>query len=231
MVFYGFINGFWLKIVMLILMVLDHIYYFLGMHEFAFIHAVTRVVAPVFAYLMAQGMVYTRSRERYILRLFSFAAVMWLGNIILLFITNIRIPNNIFLSLALGASIIYLTDKVKEGKDLPLYIALAAGAVIFSYYCEGGYIMPMSVVIFYLFRNNKPLMYAVYILLSGIPFLVAYVFTVELQTQFYMIFAVLPIMLYNGRRGPDNMFAKYFFYLFYPLHIWVIVLIKFSLQG
>lgn len=210
-------------------MIFDHIYWYFGSPDELYpAHILARVVAPAFAYFLAQGMVYTRSRERYILRLFAFAAVMLLGNRVIFFITKINIPNNIFLSLALGASIIYLIDKAKEGKNRPLFLILAAVASIMTLYCEGGYLVPMSAVIFYYFHGGKIFMYSVYMLSTGLPFLFTYALTGSLQTQFYMIFAIIPIMLYNGKRGPDTAFAKYFFYVFYPLHVWIIVLIKYS---
>ncbi|MEA4876090.1 TraX family protein [Anaerorhabdus sp.] len=33
------------------------------------------------------------------------------------------------------------------------------------------------------------------------------------------------IYLYNGERGPNTKFSKYIFYIFYPVHIWILYII------
>lgn len=224
---HGTIDAFRLKNIMLALMVLDHAYYYLFPQELIFAHYAARVVAPVFAFLAAGSMVHTSDRRRYIARLFAFGAVMAAGNIIISLLTRIEIANNIFLSLAVGAALIYCIDKAKDGKNALLWFSICVLLVYASSFCEGKYLVPMMMVIFYYLRDNRPLMYLVYVLLTGLPFIVALFDTGDLQPQFFMIFAVVPIMLYNGRRGPDSAFAKYFFYLIYPLHVWIIVLIKY----
>ena len=42
--------------------------------------------------------------------------------------------------------------------------------------------------------------------------------------QYYMIFAVPFILLYNGEKGRGN---KYFFYAYYPLHRYVISIVSY----
>lgn len=41
--------------------------------------------------------------------------------------------------------------------------------------------------------------------------------------QWMMVFAIIPILMYNGKLGISNKFIKWMFYWFYPVHLIVIV--------
>ena len=44
----------------------------------------------------------------------------------------------------------------------------------------------------------------------------------------WLFITVLPfISLYNGERGPATKWSKYFFYIFYPAHLWLITCIAY----
>ncbi|MDR0530811.1 MAG: conjugal transfer protein TraX [Oscillospiraceae bacterium] len=45
--------------------------------------------------------------------------------------------------------------------------------------------------------------------------------------QWYMIFAAIPMLLYNNKRGRGGKFSKYFFYIFYPAHIYLLYLLAY----
>lgn len=101
-------NAFQIKLFMAILMVLDHIPHIPGLVPPALegiLHVLTRCVAPWFAYLTVEGFLHTRSRLRYNIRLFFWAAAMILGNLIYNHFGapyGLTLDNNIFLTLALG---------------------------------------------------------------------------------------------------------------------------------
>lgn len=46
-----------------------------------------------------------------------------------------------------------------------------------------------------------------------------------IKVQIFAIFSLPIIWLYNGKQGIHNNFIKYMFYLFYPLHLLLIVAI------
>lgn len=221
----GFIDAFWLKLIMAMLMTLDHLYYYgIIPQRYILVHYLARLVAPVFAFLMAQGMIHTRNRPRYILRMAGCGGIMLAGNYCLYMLTGQWVPMNIFLSLAIGAALIYCIDRFRSEETPALWILVGAALVFLCQYCEGGHLVPLMAVIFYYFRKQTLLMSAVYAAATGIPYLIPYLQGSRLNPQFFMIFAVFPILAYNGKRGYDGPFGKYFFYVFYPLHIWVIFL-------
>ncbi|MSD84693.1 hypothetical protein GKC32_10945 (plasmid) [Lactobacillus curvatus] len=86
-------------------------------------------------------------------------------------------------------------------------------------------------VFFYLFRNNRLLQCLTVLVFAfidaGVTSGFAFTGLFTSNTQWMMIFAIIPILLYNGQKGPS---MKYFFYLFYPIHIWLLFILA-SLMG
>jgi hypothetical protein len=93
---------------------------------------------------------------------------------------------------------------------------------------EGGFLLVIVGMAFFLLRKYRwaqalvPVVTGLLILFTsrgetGLP-----------NPQWLMVFAALPILLYNGRRGRGG---KYFFYAFYPGHIYLLYLIAWFLQS
>ena len=96
------------KCFMAFLMVLDHLPYIPGLVPptvTGIFHVLTRCVGVWFAYLAVEGFLHTKSRVRYMARLFVWAGIMALGNALYNTIgasRGLHLSNNIFLTLALG---------------------------------------------------------------------------------------------------------------------------------
>lgn len=49
-----------------------------------------------------------------------------------------------------------------------------------------------------------------------------YDFNINVKSEIYAIFAIIPILLYNGKRGYDKKWFRWTEYLFYPVHIFIL---------
>lgn len=218
----GLLNAFHLKLIMAALMLLDHIWYYLPDQPFWF-HQAARVVAPVFTFLVAEGMAHTRNPIAYIRRILLFGVAMLAGNMLLEFIFGGTIENSILISLAITAALLYCVDRMREGPRGPLWLVAAILLLLLSLNFEGAWLCPLMGLVFYLFRDNRLKMCAAYVIaMTAMHFLTGF----PQGVQMLMLLAVIPILLYNGERGPENVFSRYFFYCFYPIHIWILFIIS-----
>ena len=105
-------------------------------------------------------------------------------------------------------------------REKPLFAFLSLlGLMVVSYYLNADYWVQgfAFIILLYALREQKLLR----------------IFTAFLLNNFrFVLLAFLPIALYNGKRGfIRGAFLKYLFYLIYPLHIFIIYLIKLNLTG
>lgn len=103
-------------------------------------------------------------------------------------------------------------------------------------FTEGGQIIIPCMLITYFLRNREMIRNIFYVLYSILILIFSYVsydsfketLLMLLYNSDWLFILVIPfIYLYNGERGNNSKFSKYFFYVFYPLHLWIIKLIEF----
>lgn len=147
-----------LKNLATIFMVFDSIYFrFAGVPSI--IHLLTRFVAPLFAWLMVDGFFHTHSRAKYCQRLWLAAILMQLGDVVsFALFQEMGISDNIFLTLAMSFSMIWLIDIAKENngkKAILLRLAATIIGLVGMAVSEGGLTVIPFVLIAYLFYNQK----------------------------------------------------------------------------
>lgn len=238
------LNGFQLKVIALILMFGEHFGRYLGellpTRFPLYLEYTGRIVAPIFFFLAVESYFKTSNRRRYIIRLFVWATIMQVGNFIISRIVQTTlqpenffpVAQNIFLSIAVGVSMIAAIEWGRSQNGFKKWSGFAlAGFLAFAcLLTESSYNGLAMLVVFYFFYDKKPALYFAYAGLS-ILFLLWGLTNIDYFWEFefqWMMIAALPfIILYNGERGQYSL--KYLFYAFYPLHIWILYFIRYSI--
>lgn len=223
----GLCSGLWLKIFALVCMVIDHVRMFFPATPF-FLRYIGRLSFPIFFFLMVEAFFHSRHVEKYLLRLLGGGVVMQLGNWALkaAFHSDEGIPNNIFFGLAGCLLVVIFIDCFFRGSRQGLCLLGVVVSMVFTFFTEAGFLGLAITLSFYFFHGTRwPLAIAysfASLLVSDVFAFMPLSYYFKDYPQWMMIFAVVPILMYNGKRGRDTKFTKYLFYVFYPLHIWLL---------
>ena len=142
------------------------------------------------------------------------------------------------MTLALGLVIINLFEFSKKngGAKKVGLIVLAIVLIPLGVFTEGGHVVILFTLITYFFRENKKKAIIGYVILFIFLFIMSYnayetpqetINMLMFNSDFLFILAVPFMLLYNGERGVNNKFSKYLFYVFYPLHLWILAIMQF----
>ena len=245
------ISAFWLKLTAMAGMLIDHIHTHFYTQTPYWLGFIGAFVAPVFVYFLIEGFFHTKSRPKYCFRLYVSAAAMGIGSAVLnLFLKarDVCIANNIFLTLAVLFTIIWLIETVRRQRhEEPRIYWLLLPATVLAFSClmlEGGIYMRPFALITYVFYGKKQFQVTGYLLFSLILLgkaLYSY-YSVGMAYESlshylafdreFLIAAAIPLIcLYNGERGPSGKASKWMFYIFYPAHLWMIGILEYLSKG
>ncbi len=203
-----------LKYIALFLMAFDH-YAALNLAEEYRI--IGRIVFPIFAFILVYNYIYnTSNKKNYIFRLFLFTLISQPFYYLVFEVNTI----NIFGTLTLGLLILYINEEHFHFKILPniLIILIVFPISLFIDYKFWGLLLIIS---FYIFLKNKNVLTFVLLLLS------IYLINV-LWNPIYSLFGIVALfIIYLVTKFDINIkrINKWFFYLFYPIHLLVLKII------
>ena len=190
-----------------------------------------RIAAPAMCFALAQGFIHTSDRKKYFLRLIIFAGISQIPYSYYMS-GSIWFPTgNMLFTLACSFLLLEVVEhhKCLGILSIPIVISILYIATFTDWFIFG----PLFTLSFYLNKGNKDLQALCHACISflslGYSAYVCMQHGLSWYTQVWQIGAILmiPIIyLYNGKPGNKFTFNKWFFYLFYPLHLLVIGIIR-----
>ena len=239
----GFLSGSTIKIIACILMAIDHIGYHLY-PEITILRIIGRLSMPLFAFFIAEGCYYTKNKLKHFLLIAISGLIFLLG----VWIFAEFWYFNIFLIFAISILYIYLLQHLKkfsfQGNKKTLKIILST--IIFAVLAIIGYLIyeeipfeygystmmlpvAISVVDLKKYIKNPKVKYFdnfyTRLIIMSIALYPTCFDRAMVDIQKYSYLALIILLMYNGKVGTKKL--KYFFYLFYPVHIMIIYAIKF----
>lgn len=192
--------------------------------HFIFI-AIGLTTYPIMSFLLVEGYHKTRNKWKYLGRI----TLMWIISILPFHYAfqmdyNINPVNNIMFTLAVGLLMIHLITKTKTN----FWIIPAIIITITSDWAIFGVLFTLA---FYKGYENKKLILFYSSLVS--LFMTALMMFNPITERYAMIGLLLPILLiyhYNGQRGYDKPWFKWFFYLYYPAHMIILILVRYAMN-
>lgn len=213
-----------LKIIAVISMLIDHIGAYIFPDAY-WLRCIGRLAFPIFAFFIAEGMRYTRSRKRYVLTLLVFAII---SQIPYGFLREFYYLNILFTFL-IAIFAIFLIENYKKNETLYMIYLLLLGSVLlfveFLNIVDYGIFGVLLILVFYFVKDKKLSLSlgAACLVLLTLKMMLFAGFTLRSTVQFLSILSLLLLYFYNGNKGKVNL--KWLFYIFYPMHLLVILII------
>lgn len=217
----GILSGNHLKLIAASSMLLDH----MGVVLFPgalWLRILGRLAYPIFAFMIAEGCRYTRHKLRY------FLMVLGLGlgcqSVYYLFSGDTYL--NILLTFSVSILLIYLLGWIVDRAGEGGWWRSATGPLLFLGAVAAVWVLCQKLTIDYGFWGILVPVWVSLPLKEGetekyrICFLGVGLLCLALSyggIQWYGLLALPLLLLYSGKRGKRNM--KYFFYIFYPVHL------------
>lgn len=165
-----------------------------------------RIAFPIFCFLLVEGFFYTSNHKKYAIRLFIFALISELPFDLAIFNAPISWEyQNVYFELLIGFLTIWAMEKVKFSSfAIPKQFIFAVIGSVLAYilHTDYHYYGIILIVVLYFFRSNRMLQ-----TVAG---------CISLLWEAPACLAFIPLTMYNGKRGLP---LKYFFYVFYPVHL------------
>ena len=230
------LNGSVLKILAAIFMVVDHVGLMFFPHDIIF-RIIGRLSYPIFAFMIAEGARYTRNKAKYILMIGGLGLICQLvyyffaDSLYMCILVTFTLSIAVIYALAYFKKCLFSSDVTIIHKILSgvIFLASVFTVYILNVYLEIDYgffgcMVPVFASLFDFRGIDLPekckWLDSIYFRIGG---LAVGLFLLALNyggIQWYSLLAIPFLLCYSEKRGSAKL--KYFFYIFYPLHLVII---------
>ena len=234
------LNSTALKFIAILAMTIDHIAWrfidtptVLGQA----LHAVGRMTIVIMSLCIVEGYIHTKNFNRYLLRLIVFAII---SQPFYLFFSSPDFSNidlldfNVLFSLAFAL----ISLKVYNSNLSALLKVFIITLICFcSYFCDWLFIPTVFALTFYITKDSRKKRIFAFLIIavfSATFFIIRFMLknSVSFHTailydgmMFGLLLGIIPICFYGGKLGRKNKFSKWIFYIYYPLHLFILGII------
>lgn len=191
------------------------------------LRSIGRIAFPIFCFLIVEGFFHTKNVKKYALRLLIFAFISEIPFDLALMNQHIEPGKlfelsyqNVYFTLFIGLLVIWAMNKSNNNVFISILAFFIGSFAAFFIRSDYGYMGIIPIVMFYLAHDSK----------IKTAFANIFGFAFEFQHWGAAYLSIPLIHFYNGERGKIyngkfGVFLKYFFYAFYPVHLFLIYLI------
>lgn len=259
-----------IKWIAVLLMIIDHVGYYLGflMPEpiYILLRLVGRLSFPLFAYSIALGFLRTKNRTRYFSRMFLFAVITQALLMITSYFTHGGVFINVMFTFSLAILFMAASELLEKaagahnpgvelfGRTIPvlaaILLSIAAMLVIlgltFRFNPDYNIFGILTVFLFYyilkkirkpdlVLAKDKHALLIMFVSFLGLNLLWS-IYKISFSStelggiilEIFSVFSIGILLLEKPRLKPARM-EKYFFYIFYPAHLVLFMIIRFLL--
>ena len=235
-------TSFSLHIMAMLFMLCDHLWGTI-VNGNDWLTCIGRLTFPIYAFMIVEGYFHTKDLKKYGTRLLLFAIISEIPfNLAMGSSLFYPLHQNVLWTFLISIGLIHWNEKAKEKQRwkriltglATLCIGYIGGIITFVDYYNAAILMVLT---FYFFRGNKwwhylgQLLCMWYInceMLGGFGYEISlFGDTHFIARQGFALLALIPIWLYRGRQGCHSKKLQLVYYLFYPLHLLILGLLKF----
>lgn len=193
-----------------------------GMRWYLFdlvLRMIGRIAFPIFCFLLVEGFLHTRDERKYARNLLLFAFISEIPFDTAFFGSPFYLGSqNVYFTLFIGVVMMCFLRKYEGRQGMQIAAVAAACAAAFLLKSDYSYFGILIIASLYLLRNRRSKRFITTGVLAALE---------SLPLFGTAAFSLIPIACYNGERG--KLRIKYFFYLFYPVHITLLIGLRYLL--